>query len=495
MQSALGFIRRQLAIGKANSPAIFFGVRRSGVRRSFSHTLSPSQSTKAPLAAEDLSQVHELLKSDIHADKVNELLIRAIPEDFSVYFTLINSGKSHSWSDEALVTLIEANPGRVFTAQDLLKRHAINPNLKVLFSVIKKLLLGEKSDLRDEPTYVPSSESLVHAARMTKLLEQPEKFQALEFWWEYLLENKAPSAFFQLCDENTEQWVAGKLDAVSDLYNFLILSRLMFTRKPHILTKVQYSKILKTWGLVSAEKLQVALDADKSVYTALGYEDYAPISEDFFNAVLDYINDAKFDTDTRDPELLLLRMQMIETYAIDKDDTTTALRKFHEYQAVEKLGLELIQAKVVQAFCYHAFKHEEPTSLKIAETLLDPQELAVNTVAQLILAHGAFSPEKLLEVYNDYINLVLKDVNQHSKRSASGILTEAAMAANLYDGDREFAMLLLEKAVQNKIVKEELEIAQMRNLFKVYGEAYEDDSWDKAKEILKRYILQKIKAL
>ncbi|GEQ67091.1 hypothetical protein JCM33374_g754 [Metschnikowia sp. JCM 33374] len=186
-------------------------------------------------------------------------------------------------------------------------------------------------------------------------------------------------------------------------------------------------------------------------------------------------------------------MQLIETHGIDNDDVDSALRKFHEYQSHEKFGLELVQAKVVKAFCYQTFKAHKETFLKIAETLINPDGLAVSTVAQLILAHSRFSSEKSLAIYNDYINLVSRDVNEVTGRSPTGVLTEALMVASLYDNDREFAQLLYEKAVINGFVSDEHEIALMKKVFKVYGDAFVEDDWKVAQPIFGRYVLECIK--
>ena len=111
------------------------------------------------------------------------------------------------------------------------------------------------------------------------------------------------------------------------------------------------------------------------------------------------------------------------------------------------------------------------------------------------MANSEFNIDKSLEVYNDYIQNVSRSVNEHSGRSPSGLLTESLMLCNLYHNDREFAYLLFDKAVANGILSDELEIATVKKLFKVYGDSFVEDNWDAAKPILKRYILDSIRSL
>lgn len=145
-------------------------------------------------------------------------------------------------------------------------------------------------------------------------------------------------------------------------------------------------------------------------------------------------------------------------------------------------------------FGYQAFKRGDRTLLRIAETLVDPDELQVKTLAQLILARSKFNCEDSLNLYNDYINQVSKGINETTGRSPTGVLTEALMAANLYNNDREFAHLLYDKAIANGFLKDEAEAAQIKKVFKVYGDSFEDsDSWEKAQPRLGDFVLYLIR--
>lgn len=113
-----------------------------------------------------------------------------------------------------------------------------------------------------------------------------------------------------------------------------------------------------------------------------------------------------------------------------------------------------------------------------------------------MIAHANFDSEKSLRYYNDYIQRVSKGINEHTKRSASGLLTESLILSQLYGNDRNFATLVFEMAIDKGVISDELEISLIKKLFKVYGESFvEDDDWEKAKKNLKTYVLDYVKKL
>jgi len=68
--------------------------------------------------------------------------------------------------------------------------------------------------------------------------------------------------------------------------------------------------------------------------------------------------------------------------------------------------------------------------------------------------------------------------------------------SNLYDNDRNFATLVFDKAIENGIISDEMETSQIKKVFKVYGEAFNDhEDWENAKPIFKKYVLNYIKNL
>lgn len=420
---------------------------------------------------EEITALKELLNPNNSNDAVNELLHFALPQDFSIYFSLLKERPSHEWNDHALVSLLKSNPGRVYSLTDLMKKHGHSSvGEEVRKVIILKLLYGEKAEVHDGEFQLTDgniSEAIVH---LNKFGDVAQVTDFLNTIIDHAIEKGAYALMSDINIRGYANWLAEhKVKEVKNKEAFLRLTEIVFNQSPQNLAKHILSDIL-------------ALE-DKELYQR---------KSEFFDRVLSYIVENQLDLDKRDAESLLLRIQLIATYGINKDRIDVALEKFHYYQSHEKSGIELVQTKLVQAFCYQSFAKSDPTFLKIAESLIVVDELPVKTIAQLILASSK-TEGKDLEIYNDYINNVSKEVNEKTKRSASGILTEAMMIASLYGNDREFAQLLFEKAVENKIISDEMEIATLRKLFKVYGDAFEEDSWESAKPKLEKYVLDTIK--
>lgn len=444
----------------------------------------------------ELQDLHKLLKAEVSSEVANEVLRHGLPQDFSLYFTLSNLGKSHQWNDLALLSLIESNPGRVASLLELAKKHSNGPiSRAVSQAVLKKLLYGEKVELRDGEFELNEENIRKAIGILNELAVVDTNEEYLTTIFDFLIANGAAPSLGLLELEGLAEWLSHqKLALISEKAAFLQVAKVVFDSDPLLLSKEALAKVLA----YTAEVLTFEHDLKASkVLANLGFskaqlDESAEQLLQFGEKALAYIEHEELDCDKRDPESLLLRMQLITTYGINHNNIQIALEKFHKYQTHEKFGIELVQSKLVQAFCYQSFKHFDETSYRIAETLIVPDELPVSTICQLILASSQFDGERSLKIFNDYIGQVSRNLNPNTNRSPAGKLTQAMMIASIYENDREFAQLLFEKAVANKMVCEE-EIPALKKVFKVYGEAFEEDSWERAKPKLLEYVLANIK--
>ncbi|WPK26945.1 hypothetical protein PUMCH_004314 [Australozyma saopauloensis] len=423
---------------------------------------------------QDLKLLHELLKSDVATDIANEILTHGLAHDFSLYHT-VSKVPNHKWNDTALASLIQNNPGRAYSLEALAKKHSqgeISTQVRLLLA--NKLLIGEKSDQGDTE-FKPSEQSIIRAIEIINGCKDLQSMEGtLIILFDVLLDQGSLDLFRTIEINGLGEWIfANKLRNLpeeSSSTQFLSVAQMVFLESPGLLSKEDYCKILSLEGL------------DQSF-------------EPFMNEVLEYVELQKMDFDKADANALLIRLQLMETYGINRDAVDIMLEKFHLYQSKEKFGIEFVQTKVVKAFCYQSLKNEDATQLKIAETLVLPEGLPVSTVAELILAKSQFSTELSLEVFNEYIQLVSETVNEVTQRSPKGILTEAVIVSALYNNDRAFAELVYQKAIESKTISNEHEVATVKKVFKVYGEAFVEDSWEIAKPIFKAYVLRKIKEL
>lgn len=428
--------------------------------------------TDRKITSQEIETLRQLLKSNISTDLANELLRLGLSHDFSLYYA---ATKNHEWNDLALMSLILNNPGRVFSLESLANKHLgglLSDEIRHL--LVRKLLLGENVDQGDE-SYKPSKDSIRKAIDLINGCKLGHGLEgSLGNLLDAALVHDSLAMLHDLEVAGVGEWlVKNRLDNLpDDLTNaqYLEIAQLIFKDDPSLLSKQNYCRILSL-------------------------EDASEQFEPFIDDALAYIELNHMDFDKTDANSLLVRIQLIETYGITKNDLDTMLKKFHAYQSKEKFGIEYVQIKVVKAFCFQSFKENDATNLKIAETLVLPEGLPVSTVAELILANSQISAEKSLEVYNDYIQLVSASLNEVTKRSPKGILTEALIISSLYNNDREFAELVYQKAIETSTISDENEIALIKKVFKAYGDAFKEDSWESAKPIFKQFVLGHIKDL
>lgn len=434
---------------------------------------------KGHLDLEELKSLHEIVRQTESSQTLNQILASGLAQDFSLYFSVSKRENAHQWDSGALKALLEHNPGRVFSLADLLRKHtgSLNVSDEVRAVVVNKLLHGEKCEADD--LFRPELQSVTEAiAHLNKFEVASSAESLLISLIERLDEIKELSLLRDVKIPGFTEWLHLRMGKEGGRLFFRI-GQIVFEQQPLLLSKASVAKLLEFGYSQNADWGVEPKDSELQS------------RELFLQDLVTYIESNKLDVDKKDPESLLIRLVLTETYGIHQDKIQLALDKYHHYQTHEKFGIELVQAKLVKAYCYQAFANDNPTYLKIAETLVNHDELSVSTVAQLILASSKFSAEKSLEVFNEYISNVSKKLNDRG-RSPSGRLVEAVMAANLYDNDREFAQLIFEKAIASGAISDEHEIAKIKKVFKVYGDAFVEDDWSKAKPIFGEFIKRQI---
>lgn len=176
------------------------------------------------------------------------------------------------------------------------------------------------------------------------------------------------------------------------------------------------------------------------------------------NEILEYIETSKID---ELPDSIELRQSIIEVYGISQDNTEMALKKYHYYESHVKLDINKIRFEMIKLFSYQAIKQNSDIWNQVAQTFIPPQ-FTIETLQMLIVLKSYFNINEALEIYNSYINEVSGNINEISKKSPKGVMTESIILGFLLNNDREFAFLIFEKAVENKIMTDELEISQVK---------------------------------
>lgn len=101
-----------------------------------------------------------------------------------------------------------------------------------------------------------------------------------------------------------------------------------------------------------------------------------------------------------------------------------------------------------------------------------------------------------MDLYNRYIGEVSKENDPTSHISQTLLLTESVVMAHLYNNDREFAYLLNDGVITNKVIEGDTSINRLKLLFKKYGQAISDEKdTETSKEQLKIQLLDAIESL
>lgn len=149
---------------------------------------------------------------------------------------------------------------------------------------------------------------------------------------------------------------------------------------------------------------------------------------------------------------------------------------------------------MVKAISYQAIKQDKEIFKTMAETMIPP-DLTIQLLQILITLKSYFNPNEGLALYNDYIGAVSAVVKDGS--SQKGLLTQSIILGFLMNNDREFASLLFDKAIENRIITDQLEIATIKKSLKMYSDCFvEDENWDAgAREKMKDEILSYIESI
>lgn len=451
-----------------------------------------SQLHNQETAEDELKHLHNLVKSSkVNEAMKNELLSHGLQHDFLLYFTLLK-GDAHKWDSTALASLIAHNPGRVYESWELFNKYRTEENTgdEVHNAVIDKLLNGELAERSEFK--VPIGNVVKAITILLQMESVDDSIFALFIAKLSEINVLTDAVLLKVTSDTFPSWLCSHLSSLQG-QDYIQAFIYIFKKDPALLSKESICKCLDFCGTTSGIVLNKQAYAELDAAFELGAG--STNIEAMTSEVLSYIETNKLDTDTT-PESLLIRIKLVEVYGMQiPDGIQKALNKFHEYQTHEKFGIEFVQYKLIQSFLYQAFKEGNETYLKIAQTLMLMENIPIKILQALILVNAKVNAAKSLEIYNDYINKVSTKLNPDSKRSPSGLLTESLMLANLYNNDREFAFLIFDKAVDNKMLSDELETATVKKLFRVYGDAFVEDSWESAQPKLDLYILNTIRNL
>lgn len=430
--------------------------------------------TNPSINQEDEEGRIKLIESLLNSQNSNiPLLYNHLIPNFSYYFKI----PKHSIKGEILRRLINVNPGRVHSTFDLYNLHRKEIDEHIINDVLKKLI--------NEPVEEGEERNMENIFNIIKDFEHLEFDHVLsELFYKFVNQDD-----YKLINELINEGVLNNKNILKELTNDLssivkkfayleVFHRLFNTSRDEI-TADQYTIALNLLNFNNAQLHELFNKTNQLSFIQLT------------NEILEYIETSKID---ELPDSIELRQSIIEVYGISQDNTEMALKKYHYYESHVKSDINKIRFEMIKLFSYQAIKQNSDIWNQVAQTFIPPQ-FTIETLQMLIVLKSYFNINEALEIYNSYINEVSGNINEISKKSPKGVMTESIILGFLLNNDREFAFLIFEKAVENKIMTDELEISQVKKMFKKYSDSFVDnEEWEnnaqlKMKQVALEYIV------
>lgn len=436
----------------------------------------------------------------------NMLLSYGLKHDFSLYFTA-SKLKNFKWTSDSLLALLSANPGRVYSTFELFEKHGDGLEDKSIVSIVaQRLLKGEKVEKADNDDFDSRKDSISKALMLLEKessKSEPEDVTILLDILSRFNLISALSLFPNVLELITRNMENIKLNHIK----FMRLFNISYRNDLSPYSNKVMADLIDNCNKLDPEEV----DSDDSLEEKY-FHAFLDAIKHFPKAEVDFVHlDSKKMSELKKQILehivksgsdvaialdsIYLRLKLIETYGMYEDDMAYALQLFDNYRTKSKFGFEFVQNKMAQSFFYQAFKNKNDSYLAVAESLIDPEMVPISLIQSQMIAYSGVSDEKPLEIFNNYIQEVSNTINVHSGRSPAGLLTEALMLSYICRNDREFALLVYEKAVQSGTLKDKVEATQVKKTLRVYGDAFVDDDRDEAQHFIFKHACNYLRAL
>ena len=203
----------------------------------------------------------------------------------------------------------------------------------------------------------------------------------------------------------------------------------------------------------------------------------AHVEKNFFRILEDLQNGNKIQTDFGFVKLILrifsLTRGNIEEFM---DFYIKCGNKFTEIK--DEMAFE-----AYMAYSYKAFKTGDASFLQAAQNWLPKTShnpiLRTNILRVSILTNSRFDIEKSLSIFNDNIHNLSKEKSEHEIGSQADLVTESLILAYLYKEDIDFARMVLDKAMGEKLFSGKIAVRNIQKHLAGYGEAVENKTLQK----------------
>lgn len=455
----------------------------------------------------DLSRsINEMLaNSSIAADQIsmihNKLIEELSPYEYGISTLhakkLEQSGAE--LSEKSLLQIIKNNPGRVHDSWEILMQCSRDRWTDDLLVAVLENTISTKTLKENDKSFLPLkylSQCVLLAANISnKELLNPQVLNSL---LDNILDEKVTDALHIVlkCQLAPLSIFSARIDDLTpgqiyQMYKHFPLDTLAANKN-------LFSKVLYTLGTNKSIPLsQEEINANQELLKYLGtflYEsklcdslvrneniNSPNVQEDYLH-LKNYIAEKRMDHHCFTLAKIILRIE-----GVYKDDMSQALELYHSYLLSYQNRADELMFEIFLSFASQSYKLSDPILLEYAQAFISADytaENVSNTVRILILANCKFDVEKSLQIYNSNIETFIK---REDSTLSSGAVTESLILAYLANEDLDFARVVFDGAVKERVLLEVTSKKHVKALFKLYGEAAEEN---KAREVMSEEIIK-----
>lgn len=433
---------------------------------------------KSALSSEDVSAIHNRLIEELcrHEYGISQLHARKLRE------------LGRPLSSKSVVEIVKNNPGRVYTSWELLLSHGESLPFfsdELLNSALENTVLSITT--KDEETQKLASivqsvilltnlrdRTCVQSGIYEKLVAEMLSTGATCLLPMILSENSVPLAIFEQERLNLTDYQVYLLakncqfETVSKNEELLFLILDVLGKKSQItLTDKELDRAKDLEERFSKLKNDVPSDwtiesiSTETIETA---SDFIRIFEDLQRTKLDLHN-------------IDLARKLMRIFGVFRGNTQISLELYHSYLLRYPDDSSKLMFETFLALAYQSYKTADKTLLQYAEVFI-PDDLSQRMLADvyrvLILTRSRFDVEQSLQLFNENIEFLSKENDAVSNVAPAGLTTEALILAYLSHCELDFARVIFEGSVREKIISGPTAVKRIKNYLALYGETVEE---------------------
>ncbi|QLL33504.1 hypothetical protein HG536_0E04150 [Torulaspora globosa] len=432
---------------------------------------------------EELCQ-HEYGISQIHAKKLREL--------------------RQPLSGKSILEIVKNNPGRVSTSWELLLKHyeslALLPD-ELLNSALENTVLSietKDTENQDLPSMVQSiillnnirDKKLVGPSIVEKLVADILETDATCLLSTLLAEHDFPITVFEQ-----------RMDVLSDYQIYLLAKNCPFD----LLSKNEELLLLAV--NVMGKKTKVHLNERETQKAKEVQECFSRVKDDIpenwkvekiatrpIESAAEFIRlFEQIKAERLDERNLKLAKKLLRIFGVFRGNTKISLELYHSYLIRYPDDSRELMFETFLALAYQSYETGNKELLGYAEAFIPDnagQSMLANIYRVLILVKSRFDIEHSLQLYNENIESLSKENDSNTNIAPAGLVAEALILSYLSQNDLDFARVIFDGSVREKLVSGPTAIKRIKRYMALYGETVEEG---KTQETMKREVQEMLR--